>query len=114
MKRLLAVAAVLAVAVTAAAAPDVPAHTGGAYWPFTKVIRVLDDTKVRIGRRTLRIEGAVTACTGQGRARTRRGSPAWNHFRCIRSTLSPRGRDLAFVVHVHGTRRFTISNAQFN
>ena len=113
MRRLAAVATALAVAVTAAAPVGVPAHSGGAYWPFGKVIRTLDGTKIRIGRRTVRIEGAVTACTGQGRARNRRGRPAWNHFRCIRSTLSPRGRDFAFVVHVHGTRRFTISEAHF-
>ena len=74
---------------------------------------MLDGTKIRIGDRTIRIDGAVTACTGQGRARRRAGSPAWNHFRCIESTLSPRGRDVAFVVHVHGARRFTVSEAHY-
>ena len=98
-------------AVTApAAAHDVP-H----FWSVTKVMRVTDDARVRVGKSVVRIHAETTLCAGQGTSRRLRGVRQWRHFVCTYTTFTRRGvgRDLDFRVHVLGVRRFVITDAHW-
>jgi hypothetical protein len=91
------------------------AHPGGAYWPFAKVMGAVDDARVRVGTRVLRIDADTTLCSGEGRPRLRRGVRTWTHFRCTFTTFTSRGpgRDVEFRVHALDARRIAITNARW-
>jgi hypothetical protein len=111
-----AVAAVVAIAVFWAVSPTA-AHPGRWHWSGSKVENRILGTVIRVEGRRVRISRPVT-CLGQGRRIVRHGVDRWKHFNCIQSILFPPGGGLAgpdvlFRVHVVGTRRFLITNAQF-
>jgi hypothetical protein len=91
------------------------AHTRGVFWPVAKVMRAVDDSRIRIGTRSLRIDIDTTLCSGEGRARLRQGVRTWKHFRCTFTTFTPRGpgRDVEFRVHTLDARRIAITNARW-
>ena len=85
------------------------------YWPMTKLMRAIDDVRVRVGTRVVRIHSETTLCSGEGPAIRRRGTRMWSRFVCTYTTFTRRGvdRDLDFRVRVTGTRRFVISDAHW-
>lgn len=91
------------------------AHPGGAFWPVPKVMRVIDDTRIRAATKVVRVDSDTTLCSGDGQARLRRGVRTWTHFRCTFSTFTARGPgpDVEFRVHALDVRRFTISSARW-
>ena len=91
------------------------AHVGSAFWPVAKVMRSIDDVRVRAGNKVVRLDSATMLCSGEGRAMRRRGVPAWTHFRCTFTTFTAKGigPDVEFRVHTLGTRRFAITHARW-
>jgi hypothetical protein len=90
-------------------------HTGGSFWPVAKVMRVVDDARMRVGTRILRVDSESTLCSGEGWATRRRGVRMWTHFRCTFTTFTPQGpgRDVEFRVHALDARRIAITNARW-
>ena len=91
------------------------AHTGGAHWPVSKVMRTLDGDRVRVLSTVVRIDSGTTLCSGEGRATRRQGIPTWKHFQCTFTSFR-RGvpwRDLEFRVHALDARRITITNSRW-
>jgi hypothetical protein len=89
------------------------AHDVPFYWSITKVMRAVDDTRVRVGTNVVRIRADTTLCAGEGRSRRRGGVRQWRHFRCTHTTRRGLGRDIDFRVHVLGVRRFVITDARW-
>jgi hypothetical protein len=86
-----------------------------AYWPMTKVMRSIDDVRVRVGTRVVRINSETTLCSGEGRAIRRRGIRMWSRFSCTNTTFTRRGvdRDLDFQVVIVSANRFLIRKAHW-
>jgi hypothetical protein len=89
------------------------AHNVPFHWSVTKVMRAVDDTRVRVGSSVVRIHADTTLCAGEGRSRRRGGVRQWRHFRCTHTTRRGLGRDVDFRVHVLGVRRFLITDARW-
>jgi hypothetical protein len=86
-----------------------------AYWPMTKLMRSIDDVRVRVGTRVVRIHSETTLCSGGGRPIQRLGVRMWSRFSCTYTTFTRRGidRDLDFEVHVVSAKRFAIRDAHW-
>ena len=91
------------------------AHTGGAFWPVAKVMRAIDDARIRVGTKVVRVDSDTTLCSGEGRARLRKGVRTWTHFRCTFSTFTAGGpgRDIEFRLHALDARRFATTSARW-
>ena len=91
------------------------AHTGGAYWPLTKVMRKVDGKRIPVGTRTVRIDADTTLCSGEGRRIVRRGMRTWTHFRCTFTTFTPRGvgPDVEFRAHALDANRMAFTDARW-
>jgi hypothetical protein len=91
------------------------AQTRVVYWSITKVMRMIDNTRVPVNGRIVRIENESTLCSGEGRSIRRRGIRAWNRFECTYTTFTKRGvdRDLDFRIRVLGARRFVVFDAHW-
>jgi hypothetical protein len=91
------------------------AHETPFVWSVAKVMRTIDEERIRVGESAVRIEAATTLCAGQGTSRRRGGVRRWKHFLCTYTTMTPRGigRDVDFRVHVLGVRRFVITDARW-
>jgi hypothetical protein len=98
---------------TLALAASAAAHDVPFYWPVAKVMRVTDDSRVRVGRTVVRIDEETTLCSGQGPSRRGNGFRRWRHFHCTYTTRRGLGRDVEFRVHVLGVRRFGITDARW-
>jgi hypothetical protein len=85
------------------------------YWPMAKLMRAIDDVRVRVGTRVVRIHSETTLCSGEGASIRRRGVRMWSRFSCTYTTFTKLGvdRDLDFHVRVIGTRRFAITDAHW-
>jgi hypothetical protein len=85
------------------------------YWPMAKVMRAIDDVRVRVGTRVVRIHSETTLCSGEGPSIRRRGTRRWSRFSCTYTTFTRQGvdRDLDFRVRVTGLKRFVISDAHW-
>jgi hypothetical protein len=90
-----------------------PAEDGVA-WTRDAVLRRLAGRRIRVGQRTVRIDGGTLACGGLGRATTRiGGEPAWTGFRCVQPTFPPgsvAGPDAIFVVAPTGPRTLVVTD----
>jgi hypothetical protein len=108
------VGVVLIVLLLALATPAA-AHKGGASWPVAKVMRAIDDARIRVGTKVVRVDSDTTLCSGEGRARLRAGLRTWMHFRCTFSTFTARGpgRDVEFRLHALDARRFATTHARW-
>jgi hypothetical protein len=86
-----------------------------AYWPMTKLMRSIDDVRVRVGTRVVRIHSETTLCSGQLRPIRRRGVRMWSRFSCTYTTFTRQGidRDLDFQVVVFSATRFVIRDAHW-
>ena len=85
------------------------------YWSMAKVMRAIDDVRVRVGTRVVRIHSETTLCSGEGPSIRRRGIRMWGRFSCTYTTFTRQGvdRDLDFQVRVTGVRRFVIRDAHW-
>ena len=85
------------------------------YWPVAKVMRAIDDVRVRVGTRVVRIHKETTLCSGEGPSIRRQGIRRWSRFACTYTTFTKQGvdRDLDFGVRVLGVRRFAITDAHW-
>jgi hypothetical protein len=112
--RAVRVGVVLIVLLLALATPAA-AHKGGASWPVAKVMRAIDDARIRVGTKVVRVDSDTTLCSGEGRARLRAGLRTWMHFRCTFSTFTARGpgRDVEFRLHALDARRFATTHARW-
>jgi hypothetical protein len=54
-------------------------------------MRAIDDVRVRVGSRVVRIDAATALCSGEGRGVMRRGLRTWLHFRCTFTTFGATG-----------------------
>jgi hypothetical protein len=108
------VGVVLIVLLLALATPAA-AHRGGASWPVAKVMRAIDEARIRVGTKVVRVDSDTTLCSGEGRARLRGGVRTWAHFRCTFSTYTARGpgRDVEFRLHALDARRFATTSARW-
>jgi hypothetical protein len=86
-----------------------------AYWPMTKLMRAIDDVRVRVGMRVVRIHSETTLCSGAGLPIRRRGIRMWSRFFCTYTTFTKQGldRDLEFRVDIVSTRRFLIRDVHW-
>jgi hypothetical protein len=91
------------------------AHDRPFFWSVPKVMRAIDDARVRVGTNVVRIDVDTTLCAGEGTSRRRRGIRRWRHFLCTYTTMTPRGigRDVEFRVHVLSARRSAITDAHW-
>jgi hypothetical protein len=105
---------VLIVLLLALAAPA-PAHTGGAFRSVAQVMRAIDDARIRVGTKVVRVDSDTTLCSGEGQARLRRGVRTWTHFRCTFSTFTAGGpgRDVEFRLHALDSRRIATTSARW-
>jgi hypothetical protein len=85
------------------------------YWPMAKVMRLIDDTRIRVGTRAVRIHSETTLCSGERPSVRRQGIRRWSRFSCTFTTFTRQGldRDLDFRVRVVGRRRFVITDAHW-
>jgi hypothetical protein len=85
------------------------------YWPMAKLMRAIDDVRVRVGTRVVRIHTETTLCSGEGPSIRRREVRRWSRFSCTYTTFTKLGvdRDLDFRVRITGTRRFVITDAHW-
>jgi hypothetical protein len=106
---------VVLIIVLLALATPAAAHTGGAFWPLAKVMRAIDDARIRVGTKVVRVDSDTTLCSGEGRARVRGGVRTWTHFRCTFSTFTARGPgpDVEFRLHALDARRFATTSARW-
>jgi hypothetical protein len=83
----------------------------GASWSYDTLLRSIAGEAVRAGRRNVRVEPDLVACSGHGRAV---GRPArWTRFTCTQATFRRGiGEDITFEVLVLGERRWRIVNAR--
>jgi hypothetical protein len=105
---------VLAVLVLVVAAP-VAGRALVWYWPMAKLMRAIDDVRVRVGTRVVRIHSETTLCSGEGRSIRRGRIRRWSRFACTYTTFTKQGvdRDLDFRVRVTGVKRFAITDAHW-
>jgi hypothetical protein len=105
----------LLIALAAAFATPAAAHTGGTAWPAGKAMRAIDDVRVRVASRVVRIDATTALCSGEGRGVMRRGLRTWLHFRCTFTTFGATGpgRDVEFRLHALDARRFRITDAHW-
>jgi len=79
-------------------------------WTLERLFRRIDGRRIRIGRRTMRVDTATLACGGMLRDE-RRGTPTFARVRCVQpmfaSDGSP-GPDLIFRVMPTGRRTLVI------
>ena len=110
MRRIAAVL-VIGLAVVAGAA----ATTDDTYWPVAKVMARIDNARIQVGPRRVRIVSASALCSGEGSSLRRRGVRVWRRFACTYTTFNKSGvdRDLEFRVRVRDARRFTIVGAHW-
>jgi hypothetical protein len=90
-------------------------HQRGVSWPTAKTMRIVDEKRVHIGTRVVRVDVETTLCSGEGQATRRGGVRVWRHFRCTFTTftaLGP-GRDVEFRVHPLDARRVAITDARW-
>jgi hypothetical protein len=106
--------AALGTLVLALAAPAY-GEAATAYWPMAKLMRRIDDVRVRVGTRVVRIHSETTLCSGEGRPIRRRGVRMWSRFWCTYTTFTKQGvdRDLEFRVDIVSTRRFVIRDVHW-
>jgi hypothetical protein len=106
---------VLLVLLSLLLAAPAAAHTRGAFWSVAKVMRAVDDARMRVGTKIVRVDSDTTLCSGEGRARVRRGVRTWTHFRCTFTTFTSRGPgpDVEFRVHALDARRIAITSARW-
>lgn len=85
------------------------------YWPVGKVMRVIDNARVRVGTRIVRIDSETTLCSGEGRSIRRSGVRRWTRFACTFTTFTKQGvdRDLEFRLYVTGRNRYAIRDAHW-
>ena len=100
---------------TFALAAGAGAHDVPYAWSVSKVMRVTDGARLRVGGSTVRVDVETTLCAGQGASTRRRGTRVWRHFACTYTTFTRQrpGRDVDFRVHVLGLRRFAITDARW-
>jgi hypothetical protein len=86
-----------------------------AYWPMTKLMRSIDDVRVQVGARVVRIHTETTLCSGDGRPMRRRGIRMWSRFSCTYTTFTKQGvdRDIEFRVDIVSAARFVIRDAHW-
>jgi hypothetical protein len=91
------------------------AHDRPFFWSVPKVMRAIDGVRLPVGRTAVRINAESSLCTGEGKARRRRGVRQWRHFWCTYTTFTRRGigRDVEFRVHVLGVRRAAVTDARW-
>lgn len=106
-------AAVVVALLSALAAAPATAHSRGASWTVAQAMRAVDDVRVRVGAKVVRIDSDTSLCSGEGPSIRRGKVRAWTHFRCTSTTFTSRGpgRDLEFRLHALDVRRFRITNA---
>jgi hypothetical protein len=82
---------------------------------MTKLMRSIDDVRVRVGARVVRIHTETTLCSGDGRPIRRRGVRMWSRFSCTYTTFTKQGvdRDLEFRVDVVSAKRFVIRDVHW-
>jgi hypothetical protein len=85
------------------------------YWPVVKVMRVIDNARIHVGTRLVRIDSDTTLCSGEGRSIRRAGARRWTRFVCTFTTFTKGGadRDLEFRVFVTGRNRYAIRDARW-
>jgi hypothetical protein len=90
-------------------------HALTAYWPMTKLMRSIDEVRVRVGTRVVRIHSETTLCSGELRPIRRRGVRMWSRFSCTYTTFTRQGidRDVEFEVVVVSATRFVIRDAHW-
>ena len=106
---------VLVVLVSLVLAAPAAAHSGGAFWSVVKVMDAVDEKRISVGTKVVRVSAATTLCSGEGRGWLRRGVRRWMHFRCTFTTFTARGLgpDIEFRVHALDPRRIAITNASW-
>lgn len=98
----------------ALAAPGAAAGTE-VYWPISKLMRMLDRTRVSVPGGAVRLDSETTLCAGRGAPRRVRGARAWRSFACTYTVFTTKGvgRDLDFRVQIRDARRFSVSDAHW-
>jgi hypothetical protein len=91
------------------------AQVSARYWAMGKVMRMIDNVRISVNRRIVRIESESTLCSGDGASIRRRGSRTWRRFTCTFTTFSKRGvdRDLEFQLRVTSATRFVVFDAHW-
>jgi hypothetical protein len=106
---------VVLIALAFAAVGPAAAATSGRYWSVAKTMRKIDEVRVRVGARVVRIESETTLCSGEGPSIRRHGARRWSRFACTFTTFTRRGvdRDLEFLVRVLGPKRFALRDVHW-
>ena len=102
------------IALGLALASGAAASTSEAYWPVAKVRARIDDARVSVGGRQVRVVSALTLCSGEGPVAAAPRYPDVATLRVPYRTFTERiDRDLEFRVRVRGGRRFRIVDAEW-
>lgn len=91
------------------------AQVSARYWTVGKVMRMIDNVRISVRGRIVRIESESTLCSGEGAFIRRRGIRRWHRFACTFTTFTKLrvGRDLEFRVRVTSNRRFVVFDAHW-
>ena len=108
----LLIAAVTALAATAPAGVAAPSVQWR--WSLAKVMRSIDNARIHVGSRVVRVDSATTLCSGIGRGVRSGGVRRWAAFRCTYSAFVAGGiYDCVFRVEVRGRAKYAIVNARW-
>ena len=103
------------VAALSAAAPQVAGADSPRWrWSLAKVMRKIDDARIQVGSRVVRVRSRTTLCSGIGRGVRQRGVRRWAAFRCTYSAFVAGGiYDCEFRVDVRGRTKYAITGARW-
>lgn len=91
------------------------AQVSARYWTVGKVMRMIDNVRISVHGRIVRIESESTLCSGEGPFIRRRGIRRWHRFACTFTTFTKLrvDRDLEFRVRVRSKTRFVVFDAHW-
>jgi hypothetical protein len=91
------------------------AQVSARYWTVGKVMRMIDNVRISVHGRIVRIESESTLCSGEGPFIRRRGIRRWHRFACTFTTFTKLrvDRDLEFRVRVTSNTRFVVFDAHW-
>jgi hypothetical protein len=91
------------------------AQVSARYWTVGKVMRMIDNVRISVHGRVVRIESESTLCSGEGASIRPRGIRRWHRFACTFTTFRKFrvDRDLEFRVRVTSSTRFVVFDAHW-
>jgi hypothetical protein len=84
-----------------------------AYWPYPKLLQRLAGRTVTLSNATVRLDGALLECNGDGVPRQTGSIRGWSRYTCTQTIFQAGGdHDITFDVVISSARQLTITAAR--